>query len=303
VRCYFLLVPFLHSAPPNLAINGVFVAAIGAVIGSFLNVVVHRVPREESVVRERSHCACGQSIRWYDLIPVISWFRLRGRARCCGQPISPRYPLVEAFTSVLFVTAWLALPSPFVLPAWVFVSCLLAISLIDAEHMDIPDGLSLGLAIAGIVFSIAIPQMHGIAGNPKAAAIVSGFYSLSGLLIGSSFLLWAGIMTSTVLKRDALGFGDVKLLGAIGAFCGWRGALFAIFGGAALGLATFIILAACGIKGRSLQDDDPEAAVFAGNTAVLPFGGAMPFGPMLASAGAIYFLAPHAWFDQLLPSF
>ena len=115
------------------------VALFGAIVGSFLNVVIYRMPLEKSIVTPGSHCGCGAPIKWYDNIPVLSWFLLRGKARCCGRSYSFRYAFVELLTAALFLTCWLMFPPAKALCGMLFVSCVLCALFIDLDHMIIPD--------------------------------------------------------------------------------------------------------------------------------------------------------------------
>jgi leader peptidase (prepilin peptidase)/N-methyltransferase len=200
---------------------------VGACIGSFLNVVIYRLPKEESIVTPGSHCGCGQPIKFYDNLPILSWLALRGRARCCGRPFSVRYPFVELLTGLLFVACWLRLSpggtfSPgLVVCGWIFLSCLVAATFIDLDHMIIPDVFTLGLGVLGVLLSFAVPALHGqhtdfFLGD----SLRSGVASLLGLLVGSGLVLWIALLAEAALKKEAMGFGDVKFVGAIGAFCG-----------------------------------------------------------------------------------
>jgi leader peptidase (prepilin peptidase)/N-methyltransferase len=207
---------------------------IGACIGSFLNVCILRIPLGESIVRPRSRCrSCGAPIAWHNNIPILGWFILRGRARCCGKPFSIRYPLIETLTAALFVACWLIfapLSPAKALCGMVFVSALICATFIDIDHFKIPDAFTIGLAALGILFSILVPSLHG-----QTNALRSVLLGLEGMLIGSALLLWIALAAETLLRKEAMGFGDVTFLGAIGAFCGWQGAVVAIFGGAIIG--------------------------------------------------------------------
>jgi leader peptidase (prepilin peptidase) / N-methyltransferase len=268
---------------------------IGACVGSFLNVVIIRVPAGESVVRPGSHCACGAPIAWYDNIPILSWLILRGRARCCGRSFSVRYPAVELLTALLFLTSWLLFPPAFAVCGWIFLSGLIAATFIDLDHLMIPDVFTLGLGVAGVFLSCAVPALHGQSGGFFALdSFRSGAIALQGLLIGSGLVLWIALLAGAVLKKEAMGLGDVKFAGAIGAFCGWHGAVFALFGGAIVGT----VWLALALLGRQLVRRPPGATA----ESSLAFGSRLPFGPMLAVAGALYFLALRgpvdAWFDR-----
>jgi leader peptidase (prepilin peptidase)/N-methyltransferase len=282
----------------------VFVFVLGACIGSFLNVVIYRVPSGKSIVRPGSTCGCGQPIAWYDNIPILSWIVLRGRARCCGRPFSVRYPFVELLTGALFLACWLHLPPAAAVCGWVFVSSLVCAMFIDLDHMIIPDAFTIGLAIEGVILSALVPALHGQHSEFYAVdSLRSCAASLVGLIAGSGVVLWIALIAEAALKKEAMGFGDVKFVGAIGAFCGWHGALFSIFGGAAVG--TIWIGIAMGwqkVFGKA-SAAAPRAETPEGEPASMGLGVHVPFGPMLAIAGALYFLflrgRVDAWFDQL----
>jgi leader peptidase (prepilin peptidase) / N-methyltransferase len=277
----------------------------GAMVGSFLNVVIYRVPLGKSIVTPGSHCACGQPIRWFDNIPVFSWFILRGKARCCGRPYAFRYPAIEAITAALFVACILLFSPAKAVGGMVFLACLLAGTFTDLDHMIIPDSLTIGLAIVGVIFSFASPTLHAVeAAYPLMAHLRSGFTAVIGLLIGSAVILWIATLAEAVLKKEAMGFGDVKLMGAIGAFCGWQGALFAIFGGAIIGCVWMALAkiwqAVTGKKTPITPKMESAEGVAAEE---LGLGVQVPFGPMLSVGAAIYFLWAHRWFDAFLGEF
>ncbi|MFT3783732.1 MAG: prepilin peptidase [Nibricoccus sp.] len=217
----------------------------GAIVGSFLNVVIYRVPAGKSIVRPGSHCACGQPIAWYDNIPILSWFILRGRARCCGRPYSVRYPFIEFLTGALFLCCWLRFShaSPLAaLSGMVFVSILICATFIDLDHMIIPDTFTIWFGLIAVLLSWLVPALHVTpSGNFANDSLHSLFLSVKGLFIGSALVLWIALLAEMVLRREAMGFGDVKFVGMIGAFCGWQGAVCSIFGGAIVGTVWFVI--------------------------------------------------------------
>jgi leader peptidase (prepilin peptidase)/N-methyltransferase len=271
----------------------VLAGVLGACVGSFLNVVIYRVPAEKSVITPGSHCACGAPIAWYDNIPILSWFILRGRARCCGKPYSLRYSVVELLTAALFVACWLMFPFNHA-KAFIgmgFVSVMVAVTFIDLDHMIIPDAFSLGGGVAGVVLSFLFPALHKMYGPIfMISSVRSGVASLEGLLIGSGIVLWIALLAEVVLRKEAMGFGDVKFLGMIGAFCGWQGALFSLFGGAVVNLVWVIAsLAWVKITGHAAAVA-PKATTPDGDAAELGIGVQIPFGPGLAIAGGLYFL-------------
>lgn len=274
------------------------VFVFGACIGSFLNVCIYRIPKEESVVRPGSHCACGKPIAWRDNIPILSWLLLRGRARCCGRAFSFRYPFVELITALLFLACWLLFPPGKAFAGMVLVTIVVCATFIDLDHMIIPDVFSIGGALAGLALSALLPILHGQEHDIFLIASVRGARdSLLGLLVGSGLVLWIALFAEAVLRKEAMGFGDVKLLGAVGAFVGWKGAVFGMFGGALLG-CVWLLTAVLWQKltGRTAPIA-PRAETPEGQPADLGFGVHVPFGPMLACAGLLYFLVLHRWVD------
>jgi len=205
-----------------------YAAVLGAATGSFLNVCVVRLPAEESVVRPPSRCpGCAARIAWYDNIPILSYLWLRGRCRHCGEPISARYPLVEASTALVWLgmAVWYG-PSWRALEGAVLFSLLLGIALIDARHYLIPDVLSVGGLAAGLALSL----LPGGVGPLEAA----------GAAAGGFLLLWlVGVVGEWWLDRPAMGGGDMKLLAMIGAFLGPVDTLLSLFLGALTGTVVF----------------------------------------------------------------
>ncbi|MCH6255134.1 prepilin peptidase [Puniceicoccaceae bacterium K14] len=256
----------------------------GSIVGSFLNVCIYRIPAKKSVVYPGSTCGCGKAIAPYDNIPILSWFILRGKARCCGQSYSIRYPLVEALTGILFLLAWLEYPPLKAGAIMFFASLLICAAFIDFDTMEIPDRFSLGTAFLGFCVSIGVPQLHGYASGSFADdAIHSAITSILGILIGSGFILWLGLTAEAILRKDAMGFGDVKLLGGIGAFIGWQGAIFSLFGGAVIGtigLLTWVLVKPFLKQNKTDEPEETQSLV----------GQRTPFGPMLASGALVHTL-------------
>jgi leader peptidase (prepilin peptidase)/N-methyltransferase len=271
---------------------------LGLCIGSFLNVVIYRVPAGKSIVRPGSTCACGQPIAWHDNIPVLSWLILGGKARCCGRPFSARYPFVELLTGLLFLACWLRLPPAAAICGWVFLGSLVSGTFIDLDHMIIPDAFTIGLAIEGLVLSALVPSLHGQHGDfYMVDSLRSVSDAIIGIVAGSGVVLWIALTAEAILKKEAMGFGDVKFVGAIGAFCGWHGAMFSIFGGAAVGT----IWIGTALLWQKVSGKKPAAAPRAetpeGAPSDMGLGVHVPFGPMLAVAGALYFLFLRGWVD------
>lgn len=278
---------------------------LGAIIGSFLNVVILRVPADRSIVSPGSQCGCGAPIAWYDNLPILSWFILRGKARCCGRSYSIRYAAIEAMTAALFVGCWILLPPARAFAGCILVSGLICATFIDLDHLVIPDSITIGGAVFGVALSVALPAMHGFSSEFWIAdALRALAASLKGLLIGSAVLLWIAILAEAVLKKDAMGFGDVKLLGAIGAFCGWQGALFSIFGGAFVGS---LWVAAAWLWRRGGGARMVPAQTAEGEATELALGVHVPFGPMLAAGAVLHLLVARPWvaayFDGIVSLF
>jgi leader peptidase (prepilin peptidase)/N-methyltransferase len=276
---------------------------LGACVGSFLNVCIYRIPKNESVVTPRSHCGCGQLIAWYDNIPILSWFVLRGRARCCGRPFSFRYSFVEILVATLFAACWLLFPPGKAVAGMVLVSIVICGTFIDLDHMIIPDVFTIGGGVAGVLLSFLLPSLHGHHGDIFIVESVrSGVDGLLGLLVGSGIVLWIALVAEALLKKEAMGFGDVKFLGTLGAFVGWKGAAFAMFGGAMLGCGWFVLaLLWQKVFGRP-PAVAPKIETPDGQPAELGLGVHISFGPMLGIGALVYFFVLHRWVDNYFDS-
>lgn len=270
----------------------IFAFIFGTIVGSFLNVCIYRIPEERSVVSPGSACSCGQAIAWYDNIPLFSWILLRGRARCCGASFSIRYPLVELLTGGLFFLCWLFFTPWVALTGMVFCAILICATFIDLDHMIIPDRFTIGGAVVGVFLAFLVPGLHGFESDIALLdSMRSGLSAMIGLLVGSAVVLWIALLAEIVLRKEAMGFGDVKFLGAIGAFTGWEGALFSVFGGAVLGT---IGLGLALLVRPLFRWKKPEASK---KEADATLGRMVPFGPMLAVGGLLYFLFFSGWVD------
>ena len=265
----------------------------GALWGSFLNVVIYRLPAGESVVRPASRCpTCRQPIPWYHNIPIVSWLVLRGRCsnKACRAPFSIRYALVEAAVGALSAAVWLKLAGPRAgavptLPdlamAWLllfaFVASLTAIALIDLDTFHIPDALSLPPIVLGLVCA-------GFYGHVTGVDLRE---SLLGLLIGGGVLFVITYGYRALAGRDGMGLGDYRLMAMVGAFLGWRSLLFLLIASAVQGLAFALLLRAAG--GDRLTD--PDAIADFGEAGAEPEpgpdgGSAAPEDPSSAEDGA-----------------
>ncbi len=205
---------------------GILIFIIGTVIGSFLNVCIVRLPLEKSIIFPGSHCvACRTPIKWYDNIPLISWIVLGGRCRACHEKISSRYCLVELLTGGVFFLFYRHFGiQPNLWPYLVMVCCFIVATFVDFEHRIIPDEVSIGGMIMGVIFSLIIPQLHGV----RSPFLGVGF-SLVGLLVGGGSVYLMGVIGDFVFKKETMGGGDVKLMGMVGAFMGWKLALLTFF--------------------------------------------------------------------------
>lgn len=232
------------------------IAVFGAIIGSFLNVVIHRLPREQSIVFPNSRCpSCGAAISPFDNIPVLSYLILRGRCRACRAPISARYPAVEALTGLLYGLVFLRDGLTFALPFdLVFVTALVALVFIDSEHMILPDAITYPGMIFAVVARLAIPYLMGrpyfddlepllngiLAGWPMWAASLVG--ALLGALAGGGSLWLMGWVWERLRGVEAMGLGDVKMMFMVGAYLGWRLTVLTIFLAVLSGSLTGILL-------------------------------------------------------------
>ncbi len=217
----------------------------GLIIGSFLNVVIHRVPRRESVVTPRSHCPeCGRQIAWYENIPLASYVVLRGRCRGCGATISPRYFVVELLTGLMFAALGGAfgLALPFFKYA-LFGSLMIALMFIDLHDRLLPDALTFPGMAAGLLLSLAVllndgsaallARWLGFAGAPPR--LISLADAVLGGMAGAGLLWFVGSAYKLVRHQEGLGFGDVKLMALVGIFLGLKLALLTIFLGSLAG--------------------------------------------------------------------
>ncbi len=235
----------------------IFSFLFGTVVGSFLNVVILRLPDDEqSIVFPGSHCPkCGSELHWYENIPIFSYLALRGRCRSCRTKISAQYPVVELCMGLLSLALYnksgLTLPFMFY---FVFLAALLVIIFIDIQHQIIPDVISLPGIIIGFAASFFVPQ-------------VSWQQSGLGILIGGGILYAIAFGYYLFTKRDGMGGGDIKLLAMIGAFLGWQSLLYVIFASSLTG--SIVGIAAMVKQGKG------------GRTRI-------PFGPFLALSAMSY---------------
>lgn len=213
---------------------GIVIFIFGAIVGSFLNVCIVRMPHEKSVITPRSHCVhCKRTIPWYDNIPFVSYLVLRGRCRFCDGKISARYFLVEMITALTFLGFYRYFGLTVLLwPYLVMVSGFIVAAFVDLEHRIIPDEISIGGILAGLVFSLLIPQMHDVTAYGRPLILMhlhSLGLSLLGMLIGGGSIYLMGMLGDFLFKKESMGGGDVKLLAMVGAFMGWKMAVLTFF--------------------------------------------------------------------------
>lgn len=274
--------PASFAQPTELsAALPLLVAVIGACVGSFLNVVAWRLPREESIVLPPSRCPkCGSRLRWFENLPVLGWLLLRGRCGHCGAPIAARYPLMELLTAGLWVAALQAAlagtpaglgpqPNPWLLAVagWLLLSWLLPLTLIDLDRMWLPEPLCRNGLLLGLLVSGAIGFSQG--GDVGRSVL---FHHLVAAGVGLLGFEGVSALAQKLIGKPALGLGDAKLAALLGAWLGLTGlgltVVLAVFGGAVVGgLAR--------LTGRLGRHE--------------PF----PFGPFLAAGGALVWLAGH----------
>ncbi len=266
-----------------------WVLLVGAAVGSFLNVVIARVPAGESIVRPRSRCPrCKAPIAWYDNVPVVSWLALRGRCRRCGAPISPRYLAVELIGAGAAFLAWRRHGlSPEALAELVLVAMLIALAFIDLATWLLPHALTWPLLGAGLAAAaLGVAPARSIASSAAGAA--AGFAAFA-------LVAWIGKM---VARREALGFGDVWLLAGLGAWLGLAAllpvVLLASIQGSVVGIA--LVLAGRGQPGAAAGAPHPGS-----EEDWVPPRNAVPFGPFLV-VGALEWLYLSAPLASLVPA-
>ena len=234
----------------------VFSFFLGSIIGSFLNVCIYRIPAGESIVSPSSRCPhCHAPIRWYQNVPMLSYLLLGGKCASCRTRISPRYPLVEALTGLLFVLVFYHFGlQGATLVYWLFAAALVTITFIDLDHQIIPDVISLPGIVVGFLCSFAVPWL-------------SWTDSLLGILAGGGSLYLVAVGYELLTKKEGMGGGDIKLLAMIGAFLGWKAILPIVFISSFMGSLV-------GVPVMLIKQADSKLAI--------------PFGPFLAAAALFY---------------
>ncbi|MGN1067025.1 MAG: prepilin peptidase [Candidatus Fimimonas sp.] len=242
----------------------VLAGVLGLCVGSFLNVLIYRLPRGENIAKPGSHCTkCGYSLKWYDNIPVLSYLLLRGKCRKCGEKISPRYTIVEVFNCLV----WLACVWRFynygigvVIAFCIALSALTVAFFVDLENTIIPDSMTIGIALCGIatlvleIFNLGV----GVSWQERLIGAALGFGLFAAFYFG---YLW-------IRKKEGLGFGDVKLMGAVGLLLGWKSTLLCVILAC---IATIVWVVIKTIANRKKQQSDL---------------GEFPFAPFLTASAA-----------------
>jgi len=268
--------------PPTLLLPAASFV-LGTIVGSFLNVCIHRLPRGLSLIRPPSHCpSCGAPVRPWDNVPVLSYLLLRGRCRYCRTPISPRYAAVELLTGLLFLLAAYRFGlSPRAALYAVLFAALVVVTFIDLEHGIIPNAVTYPGIAAGLVFNALMTDWrvvlallarlpHAPLDALAAMVRVTAFDSLLGTLLGGGVLLLVAVVYARLRKREGMGMGDVKLLAMIGAFLGTESILYVLLVSSLAGTVAGAALMAARRKGD-------------GATAI-------PYGPFLSLGAVLYVL-------------
>ncbi len=232
---------------------GLIIFIFGLIFGSFANVCIYRLPKGKSIVKPGSYCPyCKKEILWYDNIPLLSYIILKGKCRNCGKKISPRYFIVELLTGILFFLIYknFGLNSSFFIYS-LFVLSLIIISFIDIETFLISDIIVIPGIFLGLIFSFFFPNIQLLEGKNLEGL----FYSLEGLLLGGGILLFFAFLGKLAFKKDAMGGGDIKLLGMIGSFLGWKCVFLSLFFGSLIG--TIISLSLIALKKKKVDEYIP----------------------------------------------
>jgi leader peptidase (prepilin peptidase)/N-methyltransferase len=252
------------------------VFVMGLCLGSFLNVCICRIPQEKSIAWPPSACPnCNNRIKWYDNIPVLSWFILQAKCRHCKLPISIAYPIIELLTAFFFLTLWLIYGLSWFTPIYALaVFGLLLGTFIDLEHMILPDRITIGGMILFPILSTLFPPLQG------QTTWMGGLKdSLIGLAAGFGLFWTIRELGTAAFKKEAMGFGDVKLMGALGALFGWQAIIYITFFSALVGAVAGISLIALQRKGIKSE---------------------IPYGPYIALAAFSWLLGGFRLWDAYL---
>jgi leader peptidase (prepilin peptidase)/N-methyltransferase len=255
-------------SPEIMPVWHVMVFVLGTCLGSFLNVCIWRIPRGESVVTAPSHCPkCGHQIRWYENIPLISWLALRGKCSGCKAPITSRYFFVELLTGILFYVLFFKVtfdnqPLPVLIVYFGMALLIVTTSFIDVEHRLIPDKTTYPAMLLGLIAAVIFPEIWG-----TTSRVWAFVFSLAGLSISAAALALFAMFGKMLFKVEALGWGDVKYLAAVGACLGLKASFFTVLFGSIAGTIAGIIIMI--VKKKGLKT-------------------AIPFGPFLAAGTYVW---------------
>ena len=268
---------------------GLYAFLIGAAVGSFLNVCVARWPRELSIIRPRSRCpSCGHQLAWFENIPLVSWLALRARCRCCDEPISIQYPIVEALVALGWMWSFMHFgPTLTALRVAVFGTILLGIALTDLQHYLIPDGFT----VFGLFWVLAMSVVGLFVG--EQGPFVGPYDALVGACAGAGLVAIVGWLGEAALKREAMGMGDVTLMAFAGAALGPARAIVTVFAGAVLGAITFLAIVYPVARVRKNSYREQTELALGASSFEPPL---VPFGVFLAPAAMLTLL----WGDAVL---
>ena len=269
--------------------NAIFAFMFGAIVGSFLNVCIARWPRDQSDVRPRSKCPyCGHQLAWFENVPLVSWLVLRARCRCCDEPISMQYPLVELAVAIAFVMSVTYYgPTIVALRVALFFTLLLGIAVTDVQHYVIPDGFT----VFGLFFVLATSIAGLYLGEQGPFA--GPYDALVGACAGAGLIAIVGWLGEVALKREAMGLGDVTLMAFAGAALGPSRAIVTVFAGALLGAVTFVAVVIPVSRVRQAGYREQTELALGSSSFDAPL---VPFGVFLAPAALVTLL----WGDIIL---
>ena len=249
----------------------IFAFVLGGIIGSFLNVCIYRIPKNLSIVKPNSFCpVCKKPIDWFYNMPIISYIILAGKCRNCGKPISIRYLIVELITAILFLLLFLRFDFSLEFISAIILFCfLIVMAFIDFDRQLIFDRTTYPLAVIGLILSFFLPGRYIVG-------------SLIGMLVGGLSLYMVGLLSLVFFKKEGMGFGDVKLAGAIGTFLGWKEVLASLILAFFIGAIVGIVLIILRKKGRKEY---------------------IPFGPFIALGGVLMTLWGNEIIKVVMPIF
>lgn len=229
---------FIFSNFDKIGFN-FFIFVLGLAVGSFLNVCIYRLPREESIVKPRSRCPkCKKLIHWYDNIPLLSYIILRGKCRYCNTKIAFQYFIVELLTGLIFLLFYNKFGFTIIsLIYTVFVCGLIIATFVDFNFRIIPDEINLGGIVLALVISFIYPYLHNTPNH-----LLGLYRSFLGMVVGGGIIWITGIIGDFIFKKETMGGGDVKLLAMIGAFLGWKMAILTFFVSPVFGAVVGIII-------------------------------------------------------------